>query len=189
MRGRLKWAEGTAVKISGEDTKLINQHWLSDMLFCFLFFLNQVKAGLCLGWEKKMRRRVKSCAALLHDKQQPGASSDKALIQKIPPSFAENPNEDLKCSAGRGPGGRGYTLPLLAFPAIVSLSQHWPSWDGDERDMTARRGLRTQAPAPAWLRGAPDSTNRETQTSGMTSRRRRKSRTNRSCLQKTPETK
>lgn len=135
-----------------------------------------------------MRQRVKSCAVLLHDKQQPGASSDKALIQKIPPSFAENPNEDLKCSAGRGPGGRGYTLPLLAFPAIVSLSQHWPSWDGDERDMTARRGLCTQAPAPAWLRGTPDSTNRE-QTSGMTSRRRRKSRTNRSCLRKTPETK
>lgn len=55
----------------------------------------------------------------------PGASSNKALIQKIPPSFGENPNEDLKCSAGRRPGGRGYTLPLLAFPAIVSLSPSW----------------------------------------------------------------
>lgn len=133
---------------------------------------------------------VESCAVLLHDKQQPGASSDKALIQKIPPSFAENPNEDLKCSAGGRPGGRGYTSPLLAFPAIVSLSPHWPGWDGDERDMTAWRGLRTQPPptAPAWLRGAPDSTDRE-QTSGMTSRRRRKSRTNTSCLQKIQETK
>lgn len=89
---------------------------------------------------------VESCAVLLHDKQQPGASSDKALIQKIPPSFAENPNEDLKCSAGGRPGGRGYTSPLLAFPAIVSLSPHWPGWDGDERDMTAWRGLRTQPP-------------------------------------------
>lgn len=74
---------------------------------------------------------------LLHDKQQPGASSDKALIQKIPPSFAENPNEDLKCPAGRRPGGCGYTLPLLALLVIVSLSPHWPSLAGDERDMTA----------------------------------------------------
>lgn len=74
---------------------------------------------------------------LLHDKHQPGASCDKALIQKIPPSFAENPNEDLKYSAGRRPGGSGYTLPLLALPVIVSLSSYWPSLAGDERDMTA----------------------------------------------------
>lgn len=143
--------------------------------------------------EKKKKRwwDVKSCTILLHDKQQPGASSDKALIQKIPPSFAENPNEDLKCSAGRRPRGREYTLPLLAFPAIVSLSPYWPSWDGDERDMTARRATPpppTHPLAPAWLRGTPDSTGRK-QTCGMTSRRRRKCRTNRSCLQKTRETK
>lgn len=162
---------------------------------CFRFFvclvcLNQVKAGLGFGLGKKKRSEGMSRAVsyLLHDKQQPGASSDKALIQKIPPSFAENPNEDLKCSAGRRPRGRGYTLPLLAFPPIVSLSPHWLSWDGDERDMTARRGLRTQAPTPAWLRGMPDSTDRE-QTSGMTSRRWWKSRTNRRCLQKTQQTK
>lgn len=76
---------------------------------------------------------------LLHDKYQHGATSDKALIQKIPHSFAENPNEDLKCSAGRRPGGCRYTLPLLALRLIVSLSPYWPSLAGDERDMTARR--------------------------------------------------
>lgn len=75
---------------------------------------------------------------LLHDKHQPGASCDKTLIQKIPPSFAENPNEDLKYSAGRRPGGCGYTLPLLALPVIVSLSSYWLSLAGDERDMTAQ---------------------------------------------------
>lgn len=74
---------------------------------------------------------------LLHDKHRPGASCDKALILKIPSSFAENPNEDLKYSAGRRPRGCGYTLPLLALPVIVSLSPYWPSLAGDERDMTA----------------------------------------------------
>ena len=86
---------------------------------------------------EKMWQDVKCSTMLLHDKQQPGASSDKALIQKIPSSFAENPNEDLKCSAGRRPRGCGYTFPLLALPVIVSLSAHWPSLAGDERDMTA----------------------------------------------------
>lgn len=81
--------------------------------------------------------RCQSSTMLLHDKHQPGASCDKALIQKIPPSFAENPNEDLKYPAGRRPGGCSYTLPLLALPGIVSLSPYWPSLAGDERDVTA----------------------------------------------------
>lgn len=68
-----------------------------------------------------------------------GASCDKALIHQIPPSFAENPNEDLKYSEGRRPGGYGYTLPPLAPPVIVSLSPYWPSLAGDERAMTAWR--------------------------------------------------
>lgn len=116
---------------------------------------------------------------LLHDKQQPGASSDKALSQKIPPSFAENPNEDLKCPAGRRPGGCGYTLPLLALPVIVSLSPHWPSLAGDERDMTAwwayvHRPHACMAPWEARFHSLP-------QTTGVTSRLRKKDKTNRSC--------
>lgn len=97
-------------------------------------------------WVDGRWQDVKSSATLPHDKHQPGASSDKALIQKIPPSFAENPNEDLKCSVGRRPRGCGYTLPLLALPVIVSLSPHWPSLAGDERDSDSMAGLRTQAP-------------------------------------------
>ncbi|KAK5907185.1 hypothetical protein CesoFtcFv8_005062 [Champsocephalus esox] len=80
---------------------------------------------------------------LLHDKHQPGATSDKALILKIPPSFAENPNEDLKCSAGRRPRGCCYTLPLLALPVIVSLLAK-PGWRRKRHDRMV--GLRTQAP-------------------------------------------
>lgn len=125
---------------------------------------------------------VEGSAMLLHDKQQPGASSDKALIQKIPPSFAENPNEDLKCPAGRRPGGCGYTLPLLALPVIVSLSPHWPSLAGDERDMTAwwayvHRLRACMAPWEARFHSLP-------QTTGVTWRLRKKDKTNRSCWQK-----
>lgn len=122
---------------------------------------------------------VEGSAELLHDKQQPGASSDKALIQKIPPSFAENPNEDLKCPAGRRPGGCGYTLPLLALPVIVSLSPHWPGLAGDERDMTAwwayvHRPHACMAPWEARFHSLPITT-------GVTSRLRKKDKTNRSC--------
>lgn len=131
--------------------------------------------------------RCQSSAMLLHDKHQPGAGCDKALIQKIPPSFAENPNEDLKCSAGRRPRGCGYTLPLLALPVIVSLSPYWPSLAGDERDMTAwwafvHRHHACLAPWDARFRSL-------LQTTRMTSSGRRKGKTNRSCLLKTHETK
>lgn len=131
--------------------------------------------------------RCQCSAMLLHDKHQPGASCDKALIQKIPPSFAENPNEDLKCSAGRRPKGCGYTLPLLALPVIVSLSPYWPSLAGDERDMTAwwafvHRPHACLAPREARFRSL-------LQTTTMTSSRRWKEKTNRSCLLKTHETK
>lgn len=126
-------------------------------------------------------------AMLLHDKHQPGACSDKALIQKIPPSFAENPNEDLKCSAGRRPRGCGYTLPLLALLVIVSLSPYWPSLADDERDMTAwwafvHRPHACLAPREARFHSLP-------QTTRMTSSGRWKDKTNRSCLLKTHETK
>lgn len=132
----LKWAEGTAATTSGKDREIINQRSYV-LVTCLLFLLNQVMEGLCLGWEKKRWQDVEGSAVLLHDKQQPGASSDKALIQKIPPSFAGNPNEDLKCSAGRRPGG-GVDTPCccLLSQAIVSLSPYWPSRDGDERDTT-----------------------------------------------------
>lgn len=113
------------------------------------------------------------------------ASSDKALIQKIPPSFAENPNEDLKCPAGRRPGGCGYTLPLLALPVIVSLSPHWPGLAGDERDTTAwwayvHRHHACIAPLEARFHSLP-------QTTGVTSRLRKKDKTNTSCWQKIEE--
>lgn len=130
------------------------------------------------GWQN-----VKSSTMLLHDKHQPGASSDKALILKIPPSFAENPNEDLKCSAGRRPRGCGYTLPLLALPVIVSLSPYWPSLAGDERDMTAwwafvHRPHACLAPWEARFHSL-------LQTPRKTSRGRWEDKANRTYLQKT----
>lgn len=66
---------------------------------------------------------------LVHDKHQPGASCDKALIQKIPPSFAENPNEDLKYSAGRRPGGYTPCHCLLSqsLSPYLLIGQAWPA--------------------------------------------------------------
>lgn len=137
----LKWGEGTTAKTSSKDREIINQH--SYILVTCFVFSSSFKPGeggavFGLGGEKRWQD-VESSAVLLHDKQQPGASSDKALIQKIPPSFAGNPNEDLKCSAGRRPGGRGYTLPLLAFTShclLISLLAK-PGWRWKRHDSTA----------------------------------------------------
>lgn len=140
------------------------------------------------GWKGKgvVGSRMASCqspAMLLHDKHQPGASCDKALIQQIPPSFAENPNEDLKCSAGRRPRGCGYTLPLLALPAIVPLSPYWLRLAGDERALTAwwafaHRPHAGPAPWEARFHSLP-------QTTRVTSSRRGRGEPNRSCLLRT----
>lgn len=49
----LKWAEGTAAKTSGKDGEIINQRSYLLVTCLFFFLLNEVKEGLCLGWEKK----------------------------------------------------------------------------------------------------------------------------------------
>lgn len=50
----LKWTEGTAGKTSGKDRETINQRPYILVEWHVLFLLvNQVKEGMCLGWEKK----------------------------------------------------------------------------------------------------------------------------------------
>lgn len=186
----LKWAEGTAENTSGKDRETINQHPYILVEWHGLFLLsNQVKEGMCLGWGKK---EVTGCQELCRTLAWQTATWSQQWQ-------SPNPGKSLlpllkilmriwSARQGGDPGAADTPCHCLLSPAIVSLSPYWPSRGGDERDTTAQRGLPTQAPAPAWLRGTPDSTDRE-QTCGMTSRRRQKRRTNRSCLQKTQETK
>lgn len=141
---------------------------------------SQVKGG-SVFWAEG--RRVARCQALRHALawQTPTWSQQWQSPNPENPSFlCWNPNEDLKCSAGRRHGGCGYTLPLLALPVIVSLSPYWPSLAGDERDMTAWWAFVHRPHACPALREARFHS--LPQTTGMTSSGRRRDKTNRSCL-------
>lgn len=104
------------------------------------------------GWQD-----VKRSAMLLHDKHQPGASSDKALIQKIPPSFAEIL---MRIWSARQGGDTGavvtpcHCLLSQSLSPYLLIGQAWLAM----KETWQHGGPSYTGPTPARLHGKPDST-------------------------------